>query len=170
MSLKWQRLVQEKLFLAESLLKKAAEKPAPNDEPGKEFIHAGLQDGLVQGAIALILQARQGLLVFIAQLNQSKTVNVAGLDELAAELGKDNVDVARLAALNSASDSWWRKMDLLQRWISQPRAMPKQASDENLIAVAAATDGPDLSPQALLALNREIKLYVTELCRWHDEW
>lgn len=171
MSLKWRRLVQEKLFLAESLLKKAAEEPATNNGSGRELAgHAGLQDGLVQGAIALTLQARQGLLVFIAQLNQSKTVEVAGLAGLAAELGDDNVDVTRLAALSSANGSWWQRMDLLQHWTTQPRVMPKQASDENLIAVAVATEGPDLTPQALLELNKEIKLYVTELCRWHDEW
>jgi hypothetical protein len=170
-SSKWQGLVQEKLFLAQSLLRQAAEASGPVSGTDTARIGgAGLQAGLIQGAVALTLQAREALLVLTAQLNQSKAVDIASLAELADAIGGDNADVARLTKLSRVRESWWCQLDALQRWLKQPRENPKRPGDDNLIAVAVASDGPDTSPQALMRLTGEIKHYVTELCQWHGEW
>lgn len=172
MSEKWQGLVQEKLFLAQCLLKQAAELSQPETaNTGKTVTAAasvGLQAGLIQGAVALMLQAREALFVLTAQLNQSRRTDVVTLEQLAGELGAESADVARLNELGS--DSWLRQLDGLQHWLRRPRELPKRSVDETLIAVAAGAEGPDVSPKALLKLVADIKQHLAELCQWHGEW
>lgn len=118
----------------------------------------------------MLLQAKEALLVLIAQLNQSKITNCSSLDVLSVELGPDNPDVARLVALSAGGNNWWSRLDQFQHRLTRPRQASRQPDEDNLIAVAVAPDGPDTSPEALLQLNREMKDYLAELCQWHGEW
>lgn len=167
MSAQWEGLIREKLFMARSLAEHSIELAASNTGPAAGV---GLQAGLAQGAAALTLQAREALLVLIAQLNQSKITHCSDLSALSAELGEANPDVSRVMALSAAGDSWWRRLDELQQSLAVPRQAPRQPDEDDLIAIAAASDRPDSSPEALLKLNRDMKDYVAELCLWHGEW
>lgn len=171
MSSKWQGLAQEKLFLAQSLFREATRtsEPLADTDIGRPGA-AGLQAGLIQGGVALLLQAREAMLVLTAQLNQSKATDVADLAGLAEAVGKDNADLERLTELSQDRSSWWHQLDQLQQWLKQPRQIPEHVDNTSLIAVAAASQGPDTSPQALLGLAAEIKQYLAELTQWHGEW
>ena len=177
MSSKWQGLVQEKLFLVQSLLTEAAKVPDPvlahvgaRSRANPRISGMGLQVGLIQGSIALLLLAREALLVLTAQLNQSKAVDLRTLDDLAEAVGRGNSDFMRLAGMSQNGGSWWYRLDELQHWVRQPREVPRRDPDDSLIAVVAASSQPDASPQALLELTAEIKRHVVDLCQWHGEW
>lgn len=167
MSTKWQGLVQEKLFLARVLFKKADALAAQRSPIQSE--DAGYETGLVQGGLALMFQARDAMLVLIAQLNQSKAREIHGLAGLAEALGETNGDVVRLTELSLRRESWWQQLNSLQRWSNQPREPAVRPREDNLIAISAA-EGPDLSLPGLLQLNSDMKQYLTELSQWHGEW
>lgn len=168
MSAEWQGLAQEKVYLAQCLLKHSA----GTGDPGQraESADRGLEAGLIQGAGALLLQARDALLVLVAQLNQSKVNDIRSLAALAEVLGSDNPDVIRLTELSRAKGSWVFRLDELQRWLGQPRDAPQYPVDDNVIAVSAASEGPDISLKSLFQLADEIRHYLAELSQWHGEW
>lgn len=169
MSSKWQRVVQEKLFLAENLLRQAVSGTGGNSAgPGRLE-----QIALVQGAVALMLTSREALLVLIAQLNQHRVKEVGSLNGLAELLGDENPDVMMLRGLSQGRTGWWSELDMLAGWLRQPRessqAPGEQEHSTNLIT-AVVVEGPDTAPEDLLALTAEMKRYVAQLCRLQDEW
>ncbi|MAL98532.1 MAG: hypothetical protein CL583_08795 [Alteromonadaceae bacterium] len=172
--MKWQRVVQEKLFLAETLLRSTGGGDH-QVEPSKVEVEPSKvqRTALVQGAVALILNARASLLVLIAQSNQNKVNEVVSLDALGQLLGENNPDIQSLRQLSQNRHSWWYQLEMLAAWLMHPREEPRAASEHdhgsNLI-IAIADEGPATTPADLLGLIKEFKTYTAELSQRHDEW
>lgn len=165
--MKWQRLVQEKLFLAETLLRSA-------DGGDRQVAPSRVQrTALIQGAVALILSARASLLVLIAQSNQNKVNEVVSLDALSQLLGENNPDVQGLRELSRNRHSWWYQLEMLATWLMHPREESRAPSEHdhgNNLIIAIADEGPATTPADLLGFIKEFKTYTAQLSQRHDEW
>lgn len=169
MASQWHSLVSQKLFLARTLLGQADHQPSASAVTPDDPARAVRREASVQGAIELMLRARQLTLVMIARLYQKKAEQPVTLDDLARLVGPDASEVDGLRALARQPGSWWGHLDQLATAQSQPPAQRKTISAENIIAVSAES-GPDRSTPALLATCAAIKQFVDHLEDQHSEW
>ncbi|MFE8069555.1 hypothetical protein QQM79_00705 [Marinobacteraceae bacterium S3BR75-40.1] len=157
----WQRLLNEKLYLARQLL----------DEADKATDRAYAQtESRIQGALALLIQTRQLYLVLIAHIYQHKKVEeVAGLDALRNLVGEENHEYRVLKAAEEVGDHWWTRLRRLERETLTPRPEKQKPVDDNIIAMTAAV-GEDRTPEALRTLIDTVRHDVNTLCERHSEW
>lgn len=157
----WQRLFQEKLYLAKQLLEGVA---ASESGPYVEV------ESRVQGALALMNQARSIYLVLLARLYQQKKVEqVADLDALETLLGFECHEAQQLREAETRQDHWWGALQQLERQTMRPRPERKEPQGDGIIAVSAAPVD-DRSPESLMGLIEAMKDDVSAVCERHSEW
>lgn len=157
MSAQWQSLVSQKIYLAMQLARSSRDQASATE-----------REACLQGAIELSLRARQLLLALIARYHQDKQAMPASLAGLLT-LIEDSPDAAMLNELSRSPDSWWHHLDQLEQSQSHPPRQQKTVSEENVIAVSAAT-GPDRSVEGLLDALAAMKTFVSDLGERHAEW
>lgn len=157
MSAQWQSLVTQKIYLASQLASLARDQAAATE-----------REACLQGAIELSLRARQLVLVLMARYHQEKQAMPASPEELIA-LIPDTPDAEMLANVAHTPGSWWHHLEQLALSQSQPPKQQKTVSEENIIAVSAAS-GPDRSAEGLLETLAAMKSFVTDLGERHAEW
>lgn len=157
MSAQWQSLVSQKIYLASQLATLARSQGTATE-----------REACLQGAIELSLRARQLVLVLMARYHQEKQAMPASPEELIA-LIPDTPDAEMLADVAHSPGSWWHHLGQLAIDQSQPPRQQKTVSEENIIAVSAAS-GPDRSAEGLLETLAAMKSFVTDLGERHAEW
>ncbi|MBC7191845.1 DUF6586 family protein [Marinobacter sp.] len=158
MASQWHTLVAQKLFLAKHLVRQTSMADSTTAS------EAGLQ-----GATELALRARQLMLTMIARFYQLKQAEPDSIEELTALLDRTAPEPAELESLARQPGSWWQHLDQLERFQSQPPNPKKPATDENVIAVAAA-QGPDRSAEALSRTLEAARQFAQSLEERHREW
>lgn len=157
MSAQWQSLVSQKIYLATQLATLSRDQATATE-----------REACLQGALELSLRARQLLLILVARYHQETQGTPASPEALLALIeGTPDADV--MAELARTPGSWWQHLEQLEVAQSQPPKQQKSVSDENVIAVSAAS-GPDRSVEGLLATLAAMKSFVTELGERHAEW
>lgn len=155
-------LLREKLTLARQVLRVAEEIGHLNPVTTNE--------GLNQGAVALLGEARTVLLGLVAET----CPDVAGsradsLPELLAATGEETPgELQVLEGLSRDPGSWWTRLETflsMQRTPGQRFGRPRE---EGLIAVADT--GPDRSPEALQDLVQAFRDYFEAFVERHDQW
>ncbi len=158
MASQWYTLVTQKLFLAKHLVNQTT---AADTAAARE---AGLQ-----GATELALRARGQMLTMIARYYQLKQAAPESIEELSDLLGGAAPELAELESLARQPGSWWHHLDQLAHFQSQPPEPKKAATDDNIIAVAAA-QGPDRSADALNHTLESARQFAQSLEERHSEW
>ncbi|QSP94416.1 hypothetical protein LPB19_14705 [Marinobacter salinisoli] len=166
MASQWYSLVSQKLFLAEQLLRLKDSAGAPADS---EPAAALREEAKIQGAVELMLRARQLTLTMIARFHQVRQGQPANLEQLAALIGEESGDVVHLRELAQSPGNWWNHLDQLERSQCNPPAQRKTVSSDNIIAIAAET-GPDRSTNALTRTLGEMKQFANDLEERNSEW
>lgn len=155
-------LLREKLTLAREVLRLAGETAHQNTVTTNE--------GLTQGAIALVGEARTVLLGLVAGtcpgLEDFEGESLAELLSVAGEETPGELQV--LEGLAREPSSWWVQLDSLLARQRAPGNRSGRPRDEDLIAVADT--GPDRSPEALLGLIRHFRDYFETFVERHDQW
>ena len=159
MAPEWFSLVYQKLFLAEQLIDSSEHTDQPQ----------ALREAQLQGAIELIVRARQTLLSLVAQLYQQRHATPESLPELLEWLEPEVPEYHELTELSLALDGWWLQLDALLLHQQRPAQKKKQVSDENIIAVSVQV-GPNRTKPALLAITHAMKSYLQALETRHAEW
>ena len=170
MASQWHSQVSQKLFLARALIGEPSSGVTEGGQrAGSDADLALRKEAARQGGIELMLRARRLLMVMIARLYQQRAEEPTSLDQLAASLGEDCHEVARLRELASQANSWWNHLDQLEVAQSRPPATRKTVSAENIIAISADT-GPDRSTAALRQTLDTMKMFADALEEQHSEW
>lgn len=157
----WCSLLREKLTMARQVLVLAEESWHLNTATANE--------GLVQGAVALLGEGRAVLLKLAADTSQIDDFQGDSLAELQARVGDQPGEVRILEGLAQQSGSWWCHLDellALQRKPGRPASNPQT---EGLIAVASEA-GPDRSVAAIKSLIGEFRAYFEAFTERHDQW
>lgn len=157
MSAQWQTLVTQKIYLASQLATLSQNQATATE-----------REACLQGAIELSLRARQLVLVLIARYHQEKQAMPASPEDLIALIA-GTPDAEMLADVSRTPGSWWQHLEQLALSQSQPPKQQKSVSEENIIAVSAAS-GPDRSADGLLDALAAMKSFVTDLGERHAEW
>lgn len=163
MASQWYSLVSQKLYLAQVLLRQQA----PLDS--HEVLPAVVSEANSQAVAELLIRARNLLLTMVARLHQKKSANPKSLAELSALFEYDVQDISALQALADQPDSWWSRLEQIDRALGQPPATRKTVSDENIIAIATET-GPDRSAEALEHIRAAMAAFARDLEERHSEW
>ena len=155
-------LLREKLTLARQVLRVAEESGHLNPVTTNE--------GLIQGAVALLGEARTVLLGLVA--DTCPDVGETGTDslqELLAAAGDETPgELQVLEGLSRDSESWWTRLETFLTWQRTPGRRTGRPREEGLIAVADT--GPDRSPEALHDLVQEFQDYFETFVERHDQW
>lgn len=155
----WPSFAKQKIYLASSLLRLST---GQTDAPSRESV--------IQGAIALLGEARKSLLGLIADVYQVRNAQPQTLDELEALLDNNCAELEELRRLAGDHTSWWQHIEQLASRQQRPtKTSHKAAAQDNLIAVSADT-GPDRSLDALQASAQALKLYIESIVERHAEW
>lgn len=154
-------LLREKLTLAGQLLR-------IEQEQGHGNPSVMTTEALVQGAVALLAEARSILLRLVAESACGETGDVDSLAALRASVGGQPGEVQVLSAAAADGNSWWSRLEALLGRQQEPGRRPSQPRQEELIAVAPA--GPDASPEALRSLISDFRDYFETFVERHDQW
>lgn len=160
MASQWHSLVSQKLFLAKTLLARV-EHDAAATVPE--------QEAQLQGAIELLLRARELLLVMIARCHQNKVDRPASIDELEALFPYPIAEAEKLRELSETTGSWWQHLNQLEAAAAEPPKTRKTVTEENIIAVSADL-GPDRSVQTLNKILAAMTGLAREIDEQHSEW
>ncbi len=155
-------LLREKLTLARQVLRMAEENGHLNPVTTNE--------GLIQGAVALLGEARTVLLGLVAETCPGMTGTRPGsLPELLTATGEETPgELQVLEGLSRDPASWWARLDVFLSWQRTPGKRSGRPRDEGLIAVADT--GPDRSPEAIQNLAQEFRDYFETFVERHDQW
>lgn len=155
-------LLREKLTLARQVLRMAEESGPLNPVTTNE--------GLIQGAVALLGEARIVLLGLVAETCPDVTRSgKESLPELLAAAGEETPgELQVLEGLSRDPGSWWARLETFLTWQRTPGHRSGRPREEGLIAVADT--GPDRSPEALQTLVREFQDYFEAFVERHDQW
>lgn len=165
MAQQWPFLVNEKLFLARTLLERLEQ--TPNSSAAAMPIAE--QKALEQGAIELLLRGRQLLLIAIARLHQNKTAMPASIEQLEALFPYPVAETEQLREFAATAGSWWQHLAELEAALSKPSEATKHKASDNLIAVSA-DHGPDRSCKALRNSLSAMAQFVRVLTEQHSEY
>ena len=158
----WCSLLREKLTMSHQILVLAEESWPRNT--------ATVNEGLLQGAVALMGEARTVLLRLCADTSQVDGFSGDSLAELKAQVGDQPGEVQILDGLAQQPDSWWCHLDALLDLQRKPGGRPDPVPrSEGLIAVASEA-GPDRSVLALRSLVSEFRAYFEAFTERHDQW
>ena len=155
-------LLREKLTLARQLLRMAKESGHLNPVTTNE--------GLIQGAVALLGEGRTVLLGLVAETCPDVSGDDAmSLPELLSATGEQTPgELQVLEGLSRDPASWWAQLDVFLGWQRTPGNRSGRPREEGLIAVADT--GPDRSPEALQGLVQEFQDYFETFVERHDQW
>ncbi|MDO3720246.1 hypothetical protein QVZ43_00835 [Marinobacter sp. chi1] len=166
----WYSLVSQKLFLARCLLDQSTTRVDGEEADRTTDTERTLKsEAARQGAVELMLRARQLLLTMIARHHQFRNEQPASLEELATLVGEHSYEAIKLLELSRTSGSWWQHLDQLERAQSNPPVSRKTVSSDNIIAISAET-GPDRSEGALKKSLGALKQFADDLEEQHSEW
>lgn len=157
----WCSLLREKLTMARQVLGLAEESWHLNTATANE--------GLVQGAVALLGEARSILLKLAADTSQIDDFQGDSLAALQARAGDQPGEVRILEGLAQQPDSWWCHLDALLSLQKKPGRPASNPRSEGLIAVASEP-GPDRSVAAIKSLIGEFRAYFEAFTERHDQW
>lgn len=157
----WCSLLREKLAMARQVLRVADENWHRNTAPGNE--------GLIQGAVAMLGEARSILLKLIAETSQVEDFEGDSLGELVRLSGDDPGEIRVLEGLAQDPASWWSRLEALLESQRRPVKRESQPRSEALIAVSSGT-GPDRSAAAIQSLIDEFRAYFEAFTERHDQW
>ncbi|MGC8119415.1 DUF6586 family protein [Marinobacter sp. VGCF2001] len=160
MASQWHSLVCQKLFLAKTLVARTEH---------AEELPAADREALIQGAVELMLRARQLLLTMIARCHQNKAATPTTVDELETLFSYPIAEIGTLRELIDTTGSWWQHLDQLERALSEPPKPRKTVTDENIIAISAE-QGPDRSAEALKSTLAAISATARAIDDQHSEW
>ncbi|WP_148862323.1 DUF6586 family protein [Marinobacter fonticola] len=158
MASQWPSFTKQKAFLASTLLRIADRQE-----------HAAEREASIQGAVALLHEARTALLQLIAELYQVRHTSPRGLDELADLVAGESAEIGELRELAMRPGSWWQHIEVLTQTQRHPAQRKLSVEQDNLIAVSAES-GPDRSTSALLNTAAGLKQYIEIILERHDEW
>lgn len=166
MASQWHSLVSQKLFLAKTLLTRLT-----SEHETGAVLQASTVDSeaLKQGAIELMLRARQSLLVMIARHHQNKQEKPGSIEALEALFPYPITEVDTLRELSETTGSWWQHLAQLELAITEPNKTRKTVTAENIIAVSA-DQGPDTSLKALNETLVSMTRFSREIDEQHSEW
>ncbi|MGP4844950.1 DUF6586 family protein [Marinobacter sp. 1Y8] len=155
----WPSFAKQKIYLASSLLRLSN---GQTDAPAREAV--------IQGAIALLGEARKSLLGLIADAYQVRKAQPQTLDELETLLENTCAELEELRQIAGDHASWWQHIEQLTALQQRPAKVQNKAiAQDNLIAVSAVT-GPDRSLDALQASAQALKHYIDSVVERHAEW
>lgn len=157
----WCSLLREKLTMALQVLRLAEESWHLNS--------AAANEGLTQGAVALLGEARSVLLKLAADTCQADDFDGDSLSALQAQVGDQPGEVRILEGLAQQPDSWWCHLEDLLSLQRQPGRSVSKPRSEGLIAVASEA-GPERSLAAIKALIGEFRAYFEAFTERHDQW
>ena len=157
----WCQLLREKLSMARQVLRVAEQFWHQNPGPTNE--------GLVQGALGLIDEARTILLKQVAKTCQLDDFEGVSLFDLRQRAGDDPGELRILEGFERDADSWWSRLDALLAEQRTPRKRDRRPQADDLIAVADAS-APDRSPAAVQSLIDEFGTYFEAFTERHDQW
>ncbi|WP_029654048.1 DUF6586 family protein [Marinobacter daepoensis] len=166
MASQWHSLVSQKLFLAKTLLARLS---SEHKAGAMQQTPAAEAEALTQGAVELMLRARQSLLVMIARHHQNKQENPGSIEALEALFPYPITEVDTLRELSETTGSWWQHLAQLELAITEPNKTRKTVTAENIIAVSA-DQGPDKSLQALNETLVSMTRFAREIDEQHSEW
>ena len=157
----WCSLLREKLTLARQILGLAEERWHLNT--------AAANEGLVQGAVALLGEARSVLLKLAADTSQIDDFQGVSLAALQEQVGDQPGEVRILEGLAQQPESWWCHLDALLSLQKKPGRSASNPRSEGLIAVASEA-GPDRSVSGIKSLIGEFRAYFEAFTERHDQW
>lgn len=158
---RWCSLLREKLSMAKQLLRMADQNWHLNTAPANE--------GLIQGAVALLGEARRVLLMLVAETARLDDFEGDSLTELQFQAGNNPGEVQFLESLAQDSFSWWSRLDALLANQRRPGERAAAPQSEGLIAVSSEV-GPERSVAALQRLIDEFIAYFEAFSERHDQW
>lgn len=158
----WCRLLREKLTMARQLIGLA--------EASWHLNTTTANEGLVQGAVALLGEARNVLLRLVADTSHVDGFEGDSLAALLERVGDQPGEARILEGLAHEQDSWWCHLDGLLSYQRKPgEPAPAVPRSEGLIAVASGTE-PDRSVTAIRSLIGEFRAYFEAFTERHDQW
>jgi len=157
----WCSLLREKLTVAGQVLGLAEESWHQNTATANE--------GLVQGAVALLGEARSVLLKLVADTSQIDDFQDDTLAALQERVGDQPGEVRILEGIAQQPDSWWCHVEALLSLQQKPGRPASNPRSEGLIAVASEA-GPDRSVAAIKSLIVEFRAYFEAFTERHDQW
>lgn len=157
----WCSLLREKLTMARQVLALA--------EENWRLHTATVNEGLVQGSVALLGEARSVLLKLVADASNVDEFSGTSLSALLERVGDQPGEVRILEGIAQQPDSWWCHLDALLALQQKPGRAASVPRSESLIAVASEA-GPDRSIAAIRSLIGDFRAYFEAFTERHDQW